>query len=297
MTPRFRNRTAKGCRREIPSGISLPAASRHRRGLSRFSAFLPLILLLGTVLLSGGCLGSDDKPDTLQQASDAFTTGQYLKAEKLYELYLQTNPEGERRWEAWNRLLDLSLNVRGDRKQAAAVIEATILEYARDTGRMWDLHIRLAEIYADMQDWDNASSTLQRLINIPNLESDNYGEGYRRLAAVYLRQGEYDLARDALESCAREAQSTELQARCRYEMSQVLGFMEIWESAEQLLQELVDNPGISRELHALAAFSLADIYEQKEHYAAARQLLESIVDTYPNPRAVEVRLESLQTQE
>jgi TolA-binding protein len=251
----------------------------------------PAVLVLTLVL--GACAQDQGRINELADARQAFSQGHYFEAERMYEAYLQTHPRGAERWEAWSRILDISLNVRGDQEKAAGILEAMILEYGDEPERAWSVLSRLADVYVDLKRWDRATATLHKLLNIPSLGAEQQAEVHMRLAAIYQSQREYDLAQDALASCMELAREDETLAACMYDQARVMSYIQNWARAKKLLNGIRGMTRVSQERKALATFMLADIHEHEDDFATARDLLRSIRHTYPNPKVVEQRLENI----
>ena len=82
---------------------------------------LPIFILLSFLFACG-----KDKPESgyIDEARAAFNNKEYLEAEKFYERYLREVPEGAERWEAWDRVAYVALNIRRDEALAADIFEA-----------------------------------------------------------------------------------------------------------------------------------------------------------------------------
>ena len=106
--------------------------------------FLLCLLLLVCVV---ACSTDNEETRELQDVRTAYTEGFYLKARAGYEQYLQRFPQGQFRFEAWNRLLEIAVDVSGDQKRAISILEAMILEYDQDQEIAWELMNHLAELY------------------------------------------------------------------------------------------------------------------------------------------------------
>ena len=78
-------------------------------------ALTHLFLLLCCALVLAGCPGENEARDDLAEAREYMRHRDFMEAEKFFERYLRRNPEGEHRWEVWNNLVDLALNVRHNR--------------------------------------------------------------------------------------------------------------------------------------------------------------------------------------
>ncbi len=250
-------------------------------------AVLALLCLLG-------CGQEHRDTEDIQIARDAYTSGHFTEAERIYERYLQERPKGRYRWEAWSRLLDIARNVLDDREKAATLLDAMVLEYADDSRRSWDLLSQLAEVHEGLRRWDDAIEAWQRCLNLPNLDEAHIPVIHLRLACIYQRLHEYDLAQDALNTCAEKARDPQIKGQCLYVLAQTLGYTERLEDAKQVLRQLVELQGLDSERKALGVFLLADACEQQGQVAEAKRLFTSILNTYPNPKVVQTRLDFLE---
>jgi len=250
-------------------------------------------LLLSLALLVGACSGRDKEGEALLKARQAYSEGQFSEAEGIYEAYLQSNPQGSERWEAWNRLLDISLSVRVDYEKASRLLDAMYLEFGDDRARAGELVVKLADVYETLRMWDKAVESWQKALTLHQQSPARLAESHWRLAKIHQRRREYDLATEALYSCWYVAQDTATKAHCKYELAQTFGYMKKWDDAKKLLEEIRAMPDVDPERHALATFMLADILESEQDYAGAQDLLAAIHATYPNPMVIDARLEHL----
>jgi len=276
----------------------------------RFSA---LILLLALCVGLAGCPSQEGGDDALASARKAYSIGHFSEAERIYQHYLQARPEGKQRWEAWNRLVEISINILGDHEKAAGLLNSMYLEYGEDPARAWDLLTRLATIYENMQRYSDAVKVWRKALALPGITAEQRGEVYLRMAALLRQQREYAQAGKVLEACVQESPPAEMTATCLYQHAQVLENMLRRAQAQTLSNEYsdVDVPalqqrirgllnrirtleGVSQERKAMATFLLADLMESQGQKEQARELFASIRETYPNPLVIEARLNGLQ---
>ena len=260
------------------------------QGIRHCGSLLVAVLVLGMFM---SCAEERELPSQVAEARESYAAGHFSDAEALYEEYLQTYPEGPQRWEAWNRLLDVALNVRGDYESGEALLEAMYLEFGMDPEIAFDLLSRLAGVYESMGDMDRAVQTWQECLKIEGLDIAHHPDVFMQLAKIFQLMRDYDLAVEALQACSDVTGDLAVKANCEYEMAQTLGYMQNWHRAKGVLDTVLEYEELDPELLALATFMLADIHEHEGDYSTARELLESIRDTYPNPRVVETRLEHL----
>jgi len=259
-----------------------------------YATLLSVLLLLAAT----ACQGSGEEKQVLAQARQAFSDGQYFQAEESYEVYLSNWPQAKERWEAWQRLLHISLHVRGDNVTAAELLEAMLLEFGADPDKAVDVMIQLGEVYGwGLRQWDKAVQAWGRCLDVRDLEPQTRYSVYHLLAQAYQEQGLYDQARDVLEQAVDVALTDQDKARSMYKLGLVHALQGDTKNAKYWLEQTLTIASLDKETRAVAAFSLADIYMQEEQLEKARDLLTSILDTHPNPRAVEIKLEFLAQQE
>ncbi len=247
-----------------------------------------LLLILALTACSSG-LG--DTP--LAQAEKEFTQGNYLRAEALYEQYIQANPQGDARWEAWNRLVEISTTITGNNKKAAQLLEAMQLEFSDDPQRAGHLAWTLAQTYTALHDWDKAAETWQTLLDQNGLTSDQTADIHWNLGKIYQYQGRYGMAKDAMLACMDKAPKGPKNTRCMYELAQAYSLLKNRDQAKAWLEKLLAAKDIDPDTHALSAYLLSELLEAEGQTARARTLLESIRTTYPNPMVIETRLRQL----
>ena len=251
-----------------------------------------LIAVLCLLLACAACTPSFDD-GMLAQADAEFDKGNYLRAESLYERYLEANPQGTQRWRAWDKLADIAINVVGDLHKAATILDAAHLEYSDDAGRAADVLWRLARVYTDLRDWERASETWNRLIDNYDLSKKRLWQVYWNLGKIHQFQGRYAMAKDSMLSCMETAPDQTSRSQCMYELAQAYSFLKNREQAESWLEQLLALDNADPELKALATYLLSEQAEADGDVPRARELLESIRTTYPNPKVVESRLNNL----
>ncbi|MBG0790609.1 MAG: tetratricopeptide repeat protein [Desulfovibrionaceae bacterium] len=256
---------------------------------------LVLFTLLAAAMTVVAACSSDSSPgrEDIERARSSYSKGFYLEAEKDYERYLQIEPQGEHRKEAWDRLSEIAVSIKGDYDRAVVLLEAMYLELGEDPDEAWKIMFQLGDVYAELGNRAKAIESFEKCLVHAE---DNPEHAYRtqlRMARLYRDMGSYDLVASTLENCADSATEPEVKARCLYELAQSYSIISGWNQAKKALEELLAIQGLSEETHALAVFLLADIYEHERDYRKTRELLGSILSTYPNPKVVESRLGSL----
>ena len=265
-------------------------AHRPKIGLWTVSAICLAFVLVAALQ---ACDSAPKADPVLEAARHAYLNGYYMEAEMRYEEYLQSSPQGADRLEAWTRLLDLAVNVRSDLKKGVDLLEATLLEYGDDPDKALPLMTKLGDLYERTGNRDKAVELWQSSLGTGNLPPDVVVSIMLKMAKSYREQGYFDLAMDVYQDCARAAPDPGSKAQCLYELAQTYSFVQNFAQARATCEEVRRINGAPAEIQALATFLLAEISEYERKPSEARKLLESIQETYPNPKAVEIRLKNL----
>ncbi|WP_320171635.1 tetratricopeptide repeat protein [Maridesulfovibrio sp.] len=258
-----------------------------------------LILILAFLLLMvQGC----EKPDSgvsevIEKARMNFISGYYSDSEKGFERYLQDNPQGESRLEAWNYLVKIASEVRHDSERGAAILEAMYLEFGHRKDLAAKLKRQLAEMYIRSGDYKKAVEALEKSLEFSGQPQEDIDSTRFMLAETFRKLRNYDLAIYTYSDIASGQADIKTKARALYEMAHTLTLIQAWERAESELGKLIRMDGVPEDIRSESVFMLADIYENRHEYREAEKLLESIVDTYPNPYAVRFKLDYLKKKE
>jgi len=254
-----------------------------------------LLIILATAILLAVACSRESSPgsEDIERARAAYSKGFYLEAEKEYERYLQVEPQGKFRKEAWNRLSEIAVTIKGDHDRAVVLLEAMYLELGTDKEVAWRIMFQLGDVFAELGNIPKAIESFEKCLVYAEDSPEHTYETQLRMARLYRSMGNYDLVAATLENCADSAIDSESKARCLYELAQSYSFISSWNQSRKALESLLELNEVSEETHALAVFLLADIYENERNYAKTKELLESILITYPNPKVIESRLSSL----
>ncbi len=252
------------------------------------------VLLLATVMLWCVSCGGQEIDKDLKTAREQYSQGFYLQSETGYERYLQAHTQGKFRKEAWKRLLEIALDVKGDLKRAAALLEAMSLEQSGNKLETWKIMYQLGDIYLQLGKRSKAVESLEKALMLADGKPEWIVKTQLRLARIYRLQGNYDLVLEALNNCADCASSDDDKASCLYEFAQSYSLINNWTQVRKALNELLELKNIDQEKRALAIFLLAEAYEYDHDKEKAKSLLKSILKTYPNPKVVEARLRALE---
>lgn len=234
--------------------------------------------------------------DDLDLAMEALKSRDIGDAEMYFERYLRKNPSGEERWEVWQELMDIALNVRQDKAVVRDYLEIMLAEYADDPVRRADIQMRLASLCNEMRLYKRAIALWEDLIADEDFPENLRAAVYRDLSRAYLRRLETVKAEQILNLCLELDVPASLKAECLFDLAETQSLTGEFKASEKSLQNLLDFNDLPEEWRVMATFMLADVLEQQDRLDEAARHYESIRESYPNPKVVEIRLNNLRTR-
>lgn len=247
------------------------------------------MLLLGLV----SCFESKKVANDLAEARDYMLHRNFMEAEKSFERYLRGTPTGEERWEVWNQLVELALNVRHDRNAAIELLRAMLQEFETTPEYSRIVRDKLAYQYELARYYDGSVELWGSMVKDPETPSIQKAESLRNLARVYLRRLEFEPAKDVLTMCMELDIPQAGKSDCQYDLADLYMIMEDVDAGIKELRNLLEQEGVDDEQRVLAIFMLADALEQQGNRDSALGIFESIRFVYPNQRVVEARIDYL----
>jgi len=262
-----------------------------------------LLALMASALLVGlSILGACDRGAPsgsaldLTIARDAYAGGYFLEAEQAYERYLQADPQGKHRLEAWTRLVEIASGVKGDNGKAVTLLETATLEYNSRPEVNWPLLFRLGELYEQQGQRKKALDSWGRCLDTSVGDVGKAVQAQMRMAVANRALGKHDLAVELLTQCVAQAKDVETRSRAMYELAQTLSLSAQWAKSIVILDEILALEKAPQDVKVMSAYLLADAYEAQRNIPKAREILLSLKDTYPNPEVIMARLATLGQQ-
>ena len=240
--------------------------------------------------------------DTLQQAADAWDSGDYKLAAEEYERYIERNPSGEQSLDARFKLANIyHFNLRRyDQARAhyaallnqdsanpnAHVARERLAEVLGELGRSYEaiaeyenlsprdaterrrIRLRIADLYFDQKNYSQALTEYDKVI-----ESADYDElseqAYLREASIYNSRSQYQLSLAVYQKLASESSDAEVQMRATYGLVDCYGGLYQFDDAIKTLRSIKDE----REREHIAQ-RISELETQKREAAQAKSGLQ-----------------------
>lgn len=273
------------------------AGAVFRRGALMGAGGLALLACL--VVCLSGCpfdAVSPARQDDLALARTAVRDRDIGDAEMYFERYLRKNPQGEQRWEVWQSLLEIALDIRHDKGSAREYLEIMLEEFGGDNERRREIQLTLASLAGEMRSYERAVSLWEAVSADPATPQETLAEVYRELSRAYLRRLEFTLSKEVLDRCLQLNVAGETKGRCLYALAEAHMLTDELGLAEEALRSMLELGTTDAAQRVEATFMLADVLEQRDRFGEAEELFDSIRDTYPNTRVIEVRLSALRNK-
>lgn len=259
---------------------------------------LALVLTLGSLLQA--CDRGQILADDLADARAAAAVRNWPLAERLLERYLRgeareverRGPEAERRWEAWQLLLQV-LNSAGPESRASLeVLEAMRAEYEDDDGRMADILEHMGRVCERLRRYGDAAEAWAAYTGLAGIGGARRVEGYRHLAAMQFSQRRFEAGEESLAQCLALPLPDHDKIRCMLDLADQNMARERWQEVADLCQQILDSAP-DEEVRGQAGYLLADALEQLGRPKEALAQFEAARDAYPNPAVMDNRIAHL----
>ena len=258
------------------------------------------LLLLLLLVLCSGCDKGQIFADDLTNAKAAVSERNWPLAERLLERYLrEEGHEGdrkgivaERRWEAWQLLLQVLNSTDPDSRASLEVLEAMRLEYEEDDSRMADILEQMGRTCERLRRYAQAAEIWSAYTGLAGIGGARRVEGYRHLAAMQFSQRRFEAGEESLAQCLALPLPDHDKIRCMLDLADENMARERWQEVADLGQQILDS-GPDEEVRGLAGFLLADALEQLGRPREALRQFELARDAYPNAAVMDNRIAHL----
>jgi tetratricopeptide (TPR) repeat protein len=235
---------------------------------------------------------------TLQQASDAWDSGDYKLAAEEYEQYIERNPSGEQSLDARFKLANIYYFNLRRYEQARAhyaarlyhdssnpnahVARERLAEVLGELGRSYEainayeemsprdaterrrIRLRIADLYFDQKNYSQALTEYDKVIE--SAEYDELSEqAYLREASIYNSRSQYQLSLVVYQKLAHESSDAEVQMRATYGLVDCYAGLYQFDEAIKTLRSIKDE----REREHIAQ-RITELETQKREAAQAK---------------------------
>lgn len=239
--------------------------------------------------LCAGCERSMIVSDDLEEARIAIQAHNWTLAERLLERYLRLQFDADKRWDAWQRLLDVAVSAGTEYRTLLEYLEAMLHEYADNDQRAKIILFRMGELNENVRRFDSAVDVWSTYIDLQGLSEAEAVTAHRRLARLHFRFRRFEVGEDVLQGCLALAMADIAKAYCLYDLADMNIARERWEEATALALQLLELD-IDPVLRGLTAYLLGDALEQQNKLHDALDYFEQARAHYPNAWVVEARI-------
>ncbi|WP_028573746.1 tetratricopeptide repeat protein [Desulfonatronovibrio hydrogenovorans] len=250
---------------------------------------IPFVLAVLIVPALISCFNGQGRSDYFNQAEHAFASGRLNEAVHGYELFLEKEQNSEKRILAWERLLQIQLDIGGDLERGLSILRSMSVEYQDNQDKLWSVLIRMGELYSRQKRFEASVEVLERSLEIAGSEKKNL-ISHERLAAVYSAQRDFRKARDILYQ-ARETFLDCQDGGCgliEYYLGRSYFHLGDLKQATHYLQNAFYSDS-EQNLRVKAGMLLYDSLLILEDHQNASAVLDKLELVHPNPMVIRMR--------
>lgn len=243
----------------------------------------------------GACDGVPLFTSDLDMARSAILERNWPLAERLLERYLHDEHNPEKRFEAWQMLLNVLDSVRPENRASLDYLEAMLEEFSDDDGKSARILEKLGMINERMRRFREAENAWSTYVGLAGLDDSSMVRGFRHLAAMQLAQRKFQASEDSLEQCVALDIPEGVRLVCLLDMADLFMALERWQEMAGICRQVLDSNPADAE-RGLAGFMLGDALEQLGRKDEALAQFEEVIDIYPNPEVIRNRIAHLRAK-
>ena len=250
------------------------------------------LLCLAICLVMAACDGRVELADDLTAALQAQAERNWPLAERLLQRFLRTGQDQEKRWEAWQTLVEVINAETQEPRETLEFLEVMLQEFVDDEEKCRSILEQTARLNERLGRYDRAADAWSAYLDLSVLGADDMADGYRNLARMQMRQRHFESAEVTLGQCLVLADAAPQVLYCMYDLADLHAGRENWKETANLCQQVLENRP-PRELQGLVSYLWGDALEQLGQFEAAMKQFEAARECYPNPPVIESRIVSL----
>lgn len=243
------------------------------------------------LLLLFSCNGNGiTENDLLHNARTAFLIGENVSAENLYKQYLQFYPTGKFRYEAWERIYDITVNLRNNKLEALPILDAMQLEFSNDKDSVINILELTAKLYSDLYLTEQAIETWEKYIRISQIETYRINYARLQLSRLYNLINKHELSFKVMRECRTTHDENHVYLKCQLQEAQLFLKLQQVSQASEILENLITKINANSDIYFESNLLLAEIYELQNDNFKAKQLYQNLLIYFPENQVIKSRL-------
>lgn len=255
--------------------------------------------LIAFTLLLWGCDFQDRiaglAGDDLTMAKKAHLNRDWPLAERLLGRYLREEQDSEKRWEAWQLLLEALNSPKPEPRASLECLEVMLMEYQEDEARLAEILAAMGKYNEALRHYDKAANAWSAYVELGILESEVKVNGLRKLAHAQFSQRLFDAAEETLQQCLALPLPDSKKTWCMLDLADASMSKGEFQETADLCQQILDSEP-DTQIMGQAAWLRGDALEQLGDLRGALSQFEQGRESYPNPAVMDNRIEWLKNQ-
>lgn len=255
-----------------------------------FQALRCLVVLL--LVLGFGCDASPQR--NMELAAKRMDQGDYLGAAREYERMVEAFPKNRLTGDAYYWLGILYFHYLDDPQNSLEAFRGLVEKFPSNENTPSAL-FSMGELYEKkLGDARSAITTFQRLL-VPGQDQSLSEKAHFRIAEIYFDLRELDQARTEWEAFIRKNPKSPQNGEALYRISGTYFIQKRYEEAYQHYQSLaIKYPATP--LFLEAKYKMANCLDEMMRYRESLGIYESILESYPNRKVIEIKIQEIRNR-
>lgn len=265
---------------------------KRLRTMNRKLSLQIIIYIILVCFCLGGCEKEIFSGDDLEAAKLAYADRNLTLAERLLGRYLREERNPDKRWDAWNLLLNTVNANNQEAHVSLEFLEAMLDEYENNEERMAIILSQMGRYNEMLRHYDRAANAWSAYVELGIIDNASRVDGFRRLAAMQFGQRHFEAGEDTLQQCLALPVPDHDKVTCMLDLAEENMARERWQEVADLCQQIFDSDPDAK-VFGIAGYLRGDALEQMGHEKEALDQFEKARDSYPNPAVMDNRIQHL----
>lgn len=252
-------------------------------------------LLLAIFIFLSACQTQELFTDDLARAKQACARRDWSLAERVLERYLREENDSEKRWAAWNLLLEAINGSTQEPRASLECLDVMVGEYENDDPKMARILSMMGRYNQSLRHYERAANAWSAYTELGDLLPQDRVEGFRHLAQAQASQRHFAAADETLQQCLGLPLADHDKIWCMLDLAETNSARQQWKDVADLCQQILDSDP-DPEVAGLAGYLRGDALEQLGKKDEALAQFEQARDKYPNPAVMDNRIGHLHRQ-